>query len=137
MPAAPTIRNSPFAVLAVSPRTVLLARPLIGPDVPALTHDASAPGALSSARSVGIFSRDVDATRLWRILKIPAATIADCVLPPAPIWRPSTVEASAMRPLRASTTVPTGSDAWPFNGTKPEIGADCLNDRSEDEGSLM
>src|SRR4051794_20838706 len=137
MPAAPTIRNTPLVMLAVRPRTVFELRPLIGPSVLELMHDASAPGALCSAKSVDSGLREVDAAAAWRILNIPAETVADCVLPPAPIRRPSTVEATASLPLRASTTVPIGSDAWPFKGTKPEIGAVCLKERTLVVGSWM
>ena len=54
---------------------------------------------------------------------MPALRIAVWVRPPEPIRRPSTVDAIDMRPLRVSTTVPIGSDAWPFSGTKPDSGA--------------
>ena len=57
IPAAPTIRNRPFWVPAVRLRTVLRPRPLIGPDALLRRHAASAPGALWSTRSVGIFVR--------------------------------------------------------------------------------
>ena len=97
---------------------------MIGPETPRDAHAASAPGALLSTRSVGIFACVLPARSLrWRIWKMPAASVTDWRFPPAPIRRPSTVDCIASRPLRASTTVPTGSAAIPFSGTNPEIGA--------------
>ena len=72
------------------------------------THAASAPGALCSTRSVGTLVREPTFSLRWRIGKMPADSVTDWVCPPAPIRRPSTVEASASVPLRASTTVPDG-----------------------------
>ncbi len=51
---------------------------------------------------------------------MPAESVADWRRPPEPIRRPSTVDCIDRLPLRVSTTVPTGSDAWPFSGTKPD-----------------
>src|SRR6185436_17527524 len=98
IPAAPTIRNRPLAVDAVSPRTVLRPRPLIGPDAAVFTHDASAPGADCRTRSVETCAAEPSAAlRCW-ILKMPALRIAVWVRPPEPIRRPSTVEAIDRRP---------------------------------------